>query len=356
MNKLSIATVMVLGLWLLTGCGSGEIQKEKKVRPVKTMVVGGIADIADKGFPGVTKENQESELSFRIDGPIITYNVVEGAKVKKGELIAEIDSRDYKVTVQSTKARYDQAKSEADRYHRLWKKGSVSENDYELKLATFQEAEATWIDAKNALKDTKLFAPYSGFYGPKLVDLGEEVRQKQAVASIVDLSVVEVTTIIPEQLAIQFRNFESYKVRIETYSDVVFSATLKEFEKKSTPEGFPLHLILDHANNPDDESQLKVSAGMSCRVTIKLKKTSSDEKSIIIPITAVFEGDTDENPAVWIIDPETMTVKKQSVVFGDIVGNDAIKIEEGLSAGQQIVIAGVQRLTEGDTVRILESN
>ena len=215
-------------------------------------------------------------------------------------------------------------------------------------------AEANLEDAKNALIDTKLYAPYTAFYGPELVNLGEEVRPKQPITTLVDLSVIEVTTTIPEQLAVQLFNFESYEVRIETYPDMVFKATLKELEKKPTPEGYPLHLILDHTNKPG--SKYKVAAGMSCRVTIVLNKPEDEKGKIIIPITAVFESDKDDNTAVWVINTADNTVKKQNVVVGDIVGNDAIQITEGLTMGQQIVVAGVHRLTDGDKIKILESN
>ena len=137
---------------------------------------------------------------------------------------------------------------------------------------------------------------------------------------------------------------------------MVFSATLKELEKKPTAEGYPLHLFLDHVNNPNDPDQVKVSAGMSCRVNIIMTQTQDDEGRVIIPITAVFERDSDDNTAVWIINPENNTVEKQNVVIGDIIGNDAIQIVEGLTFGQQIVVAGVHRLTEGDKVNILELN
>ena len=299
----------------------------------------------------MTKETQESEMSFRVDGPIVKIKVIEGAKVKKGALIAEIDSRDYKVKLQSTEARYNQTKAESDRFYRLWKKGSVAKNDYERRFANFLEAEAAWEDAKNALSDTKLYAPYTGFFGPKMVDVGTEVRPKQTITTIVDLSVIEVNTTIPEQLAVQFLNFDKYDVIIETYPDMVFTATLKELEKKPTAEGYPLHLFLDHVNK--SSNQTKVSAGMSCRVNIILKQTG-EEGNIIIPITAVFEGDSENSMAVWIIEPENNTVTKHNVVVGDVVGNDNIHIVEGLSIGQHIVIAGVQRLTEGDKVNILE--
>lgn len=347
--------VTVATIFLLSSCGPEEKESIKRIRPVKSMIIGDIGDVSGNGFPGVTKEYRDSEMSFRVDGPIIKYNVVEGAQIKKGALIAEIDPRDYKVTLLSAKARYDQAKSEADRFFRLWKKGSVSKNAYERRFANYLEAEAAWQDAKNALNDTKLYAPYTGFFGPKLTELGEEVRRKQAIATIVDLSVVEVITIIPEQLAIQILNFDKYEVRLETYPDIVFNASLKELEKKPTPEGFPLHLFLEHVNNQNDRTQVKVAAGMSCRVKI-IMKTSGIKNNIIIPITAVFEGDIDDNTTVWLIDPDSNTVKKQNVIMGDIVGNDAIQIVEGLSNGQQIVVAGVHRLNEGDQINILETN
>ena len=357
MKNLVIAITFLAAITMLAGCRSEEVEKKEIVRPVKSMVIGGNSDPTGKGFPGVTKESKESEISFRVGGPIIKYNVVEGAQVKKGALIAEIDPRNFRIDVQSTEARYNQTKAESDRFYRLWQKGSVAKNDYDRKYANYLEAKADWEDAKNALKDTKLYAPYTGFYGPKLAQLGDKVNVRQSITTLVDLSVIEVNTTIPEQLAVQFLNFDKYEVRLETYPDIVFNATLKELEKKPTPEGFPLHLYLDHVNKQDNKT--KVPAGMSCRVNIILKETSDEMTKIIIPITAVFEGDLDKSTTVWVIDPDNNTVTKQNVVVGDLVGNDAILITEGLALGQQIVSAGVHRLKEGDKVNnidILKSN
>jgi len=351
-KKITLILTLII-LFVLSSCGSKEKEIKKQIRPVKSMIIGDMGDASGKGFPGVTKETQESEMSFRIGGPIVKYNVIEGASIKKGALIAEIDPRDYRVTVQATKARYDQTKAESERFYRLWQKGSVAKNDYERRFANYLEAESAWKDALNALKDTKLYAPYSGFYGPKLANLGEEVRPKQAITTLVDLSVIEVNTTIPEQLAVQFMNFESFEVVIESYPDMVFNATLKELEKKSTPEGFPLHLVLDHVNSIS--SEYKVPAGMSCRVNINLKSTKELGDRIVIPVTAVFEDNAGDQPVVWIINSETSTVSKTNVEIGELVGNDAIQIVDGLSNGQQIVVAGVHRLTENDKVNILDT-
>ncbi|MCK5691673.1 MAG: efflux RND transporter periplasmic adaptor subunit, partial [Bacteroidales bacterium] len=192
MNKLTIVSAVLTGFLLMSSCGSKEVPTKEKVRPVKSLVIGDLGDPTGKGFPGATKETQESEMSFRVSGPIVKLNVVEGARVRSGALIAELDPRDYQVKVQSTEARYNQTKAESDRFYRLWEKGSVAKNDYERRFANYLEAEAAWEDAKNALTDTKLYAPYSGFFGRKLAELGEEVTPNQVITSIVDLSVIEV--------------------------------------------------------------------------------------------------------------------------------------------------------------------
>lgn len=352
MNRLTLLAFAILAL-MLGSCKSKEEPKPPKIRPVKSIIIGNVSDATGKGFPGVTKESQESELSFRVGGPIIKLNVVQGARVQKGALVAEVDPRDYIVNLKATEARYNQTKAESDRYYRLWQKGSVAKNDYERKFANYLEAEAAWNDAKNALKDTKLYSPYDGFFGPKLADLGEDVKPNEPVTTVVDLSVIEVNTTIPEQLAVLIQSFDTYEVEIETYPGKVFSATLKELEKKPTAEGFPLHLFLNHKNNPNDTEQLKVSAGMSCRVNILLKQQEGANSKIIIPVAAVFEADNDDKPSVWIIG-ENQTVAKQDIVVGAFTGNDAIEVTEGLKMGQQIVTAGVYRLNEGDKIKILE--
>jgi RND family efflux transporter MFP subunit len=352
MKKLIYLFPVVVIALLLSACGSEKAPKKEVIRPVKAMLVGSAVDLAGKGYPATTKASQESEVSFRVGGPLTKINVVEGAKVSKGAIIAEIDARDYKIAEQSARARHEQTKAESDRYERLWKKGSVAKNDYDRKKAVYLEAKAAWEDAKNDLKDTKLRAPFTGYYGAKLVDIGQDVKAKQPITTISNLSVIEVATTIPEQLAVKFKNFDSYEVIFDTYSGQVFKATLKEMGKVPTSEGYPLRLYLVR-----DSKAPKVTAGMSCRVNIKLKNVDDNDKQMVIPIAAVFEGETDNTPSVWILEgTDVYTVKKQPVKLGGFAGKDLVKIESGLEPGEQIVVAGAKRLVEGQKVKILNQS
>ena len=340
-------------LFFISGCKEKEKAKEDLLRPVKILIVSSDINALGKGYPASTKAKKEIDVSFRVgDAPIIEYNVVEGALVTKGELIAAIDPGDYQIAVQSAKARYNQTKAEADRYERLWKKGSVAKNDYDRKYANSQQALARLNEARNNLAYTKIYAPFTGYYGAKNADIGDVVSPNQPITKLYDLSGIEVVTTIPEQLAVRFRQFEKYEITFETYPSRVFAADLKNMEKTPTPEGYKLHLNLNYQNNPDNPASPKISAGMSCRVDIALQSTGKTDH-FIVPIGAVFEGETDNTPSVWIINKD-YTVKKQNVVFDGFSGSDHIKIKSGLKAGQLIVAAGAKRLIEGQKVKILD--
>ena len=341
-----------------TACSDEDPVKEEIIRPVKAMVIGTASDLAEQGYPGTSKATQESEISFRVGGPLIKVNVVEGAIVKKGDIVAEIDPRDYKIAEQSARARYEQAKSEAERYKRLWEKGSVAKNDYDIKNANYMEAKAAWEDAVNDLKDTKLRAPFDGVYGPKLVDVGEVVKPEQAITTLSNLGVIEIATTIPEQLAVKYHDFESFEVVFDAFPKTVFTASLKEMGKVPTAEGFPLRLYLDYKHDKNNPDQPKLSAGMSCRVIIKLKNKGDSNGIFVVPTGAVFEADVDKSPSVWLIEKsdsaEIYTVKKQHVVLDGFAGKNTVNIKSGLKAGDRIVTAGAKRLVEGQKVKILK--
>ena len=97
---------------------------------------------------------------------------------------------------------------------------------------------------------------------------------------------------------------------------------------------------------------------MSCRVNIKLKNSGDDNGSMVVPLTAVFEADTDNVPSVRILNKtdndDIYTVKKQHVKLNGFVGKDNVKIVEGLKAGQKIVTAGTKRLSGNQKVKILD--
>lgn len=342
--------IFYIPLLALLSCGGSPEEKPEQIRPVKAVQVMSASDQFSKGFPSITKETREVELSFRISGPLVFLNAEVGQKFNKGELIAEVDPRDFKIDLAAKEGRRAQAKAEEQRYNNLHKKGSVSKNEYDIKLAAYLEANSAFEDAVNALKDTKLYAPFNGYIGKKLIENFQDVRAKETILTALDLSYLEVLTHIPENLAIFYPQFSSYKVHFDAYPGKVFDATLKEAGKTPEAAGYPLTLILDYKVGVNPE--YRIAPGFTCRVDVVLEN-DLDNESHIIPVTAVFEGDTDKGASVWILNKESNTISKKTVQVGSLISNNAIEIISGISPGEWVVSAGVHQLVEGQKVKQL---
>jgi len=106
-------------------------QQKETIRTVKVASAENYGEVKTATFPGKVKPASEVNLAFRISGPIAKIHVREGQFVRKGELLAEMDQRDYQLQLAATEAEYTQIKAEAERVIKLYEKQSVSENDYD---------------------------------------------------------------------------------------------------------------------------------------------------------------------------------------------------------------------------------
>lgn len=338
---------------LLYSCGSDE-KIEEIIRPVKVMEVSNVYDYQLKDFSAVTQETQESQISFRVSGPLIKLLVDEGQKVKKGQLIAEIDPRDFEINLMAKEAKYEQTKATKDRFEVLYKKDAVSKNELDLRVANYLQAKSNYEDAKNALSDTKLRAQFSGFIDKKFVENFDQVNAGQVIVTMIDVSVMEVKFYIPENIAVQFRKFSTAKARFEVYPGVEFSTTLKEVGKKAESEGFPVTLYLDHKNLKDGEHL--IGPGMSCVVNLILKEEPLQEEAsvVYVPFESIFSAGNEELPSVWVVNKISMTVSKKNISVGEMVLQDYVQVLSGLNSGEVVVTAGVSQLQEAQKIKFIE--
>ena len=164
------------GLITLFGaCQRSKVPREVKNVTVKTDTVEAHEGELSIVYPGKVYAASDISLSFRVAGPIIAVLPEEGAFVKKGQLLAEIDPRDYKIQLAATEAEYKQIKGEAERVMELYKRGSIAINDYEKAVYGLKQITAKYEAHKNALRDTRLLAPFDGYVQKRFYDAHETV-------------------------------------------------------------------------------------------------------------------------------------------------------------------------------------
>lgn len=352
---------------LLSSCGKEkEKAPEKKVvRPVKIMTITSAEDAFKRKLPGKVRAALRVDLAFQVNGPLIELPVDEGQKAKKGQLLARIDPKDYRVDLRNAEGRLanaqavlQRAKSEYNRILRIRKAdpGAVSQTMVDRKLeavdrgkADIKSLKAAVDDAKNQLDYTYLRAPFSGVIATRHVDNFQEVRAKQPIVTLDDISHIEILIDVPEIMMATIREGAVSAVsEFAAAPGKQYEVSLKEYSTRADPRTQTYRVVLTMPTPKD----IRILPGMTATVigTASNQKEASDLS--VIPAIAVFADDVG-NSNVWVVDRENMTVHRRKVTTGDLTGTDSIQITAGLKTDEMIAITGITQLREGMQVRDL---
>lgn len=337
--------ILLFCLAAAVGCNNHEAETNEIRRKVKLATVCQADSVEYRSYSGIINEKSEVGLAFRVAGPIQQIAVDEGDYVRKGQLVARIDPRDYEIQLKAAQGQYEKVKAEAVRVIELRERNSVAGNDYDKAVAGLKMAEANLEHAKDQLNDTKLLAPFSGYIQEVNYEEGEMVDAGMPVVSLIDLTGYEVEVDIPVSLYLQKENFVAFTGEQPSVLDKTFPLELANFSKKANNNQlYTLQLKLDPAANSD------LAPGMNTGVTITLK--TGLKNKLCVPLNAVYEKSGDS--FVWIYQPDKGVVNSRKVTAGQLTGNNLITITSGVKAGEQVVSAGVHQLQENQEVEILE--
>jgi RND family efflux transporter MFP subunit len=314
------------------------------VRTVKTDTVHVYGESPVSSFPGKIKAAADVNLSFKVAGPVAAVHVGEGAFVRKGQTLAEIDARDYKVQLSATEAEYLQIKAEAERIIELHKSGSVTPNNYDKAVYGLKQITAKYEAHQNALADTKLLAPFDGYVQKRFFGAGETVGAGMPILSMIDAGCPEVEINIPSAEFIKRDRFETFTCTVDIYPDKVFTLDLLGIAQKANMNQlYTLRLKFRSGE------QAMPSPGMVTMVGISYKTESSEQ--VLIPYSALFESNS--TSSVWVYNPASRTVSARAIKPYELFTNGTIVVSEGLKAGEIVVSAGVHSLQEGEQVKLL---
>ena len=117
-NFFRMRIIPILAIALLAGACSRKTPAPAVVRPVKVATAAG-AGLIDKDFAGMATPDDAVNLAFKVAGQVLDVPVSQGAGVKKGELLAELDPRDIELQVAATRSAFEETRSQQQRMQRL---------------------------------------------------------------------------------------------------------------------------------------------------------------------------------------------------------------------------------------------
>ena len=363
----------VMLILFFTACGKKEeAVTEEVIRPIKTTIVAAGADSTGITLPGKVRAAQRVELAFKeVGGRLIELPIAgrEGQQVKDGDLLARIDPRDFQTKLRNVQGRLkeaiaslDLANAEYDRVKRIQQQdpGAISGVDIDRKREAvnamqgrIKSLKAEVAAARDRLNYTHLKAPFTGLIARRYVDNFQNVKPKEPILALEDISHVELLIDVAENVMAVARNEGEEALNsvaeFPTAPGKKFPLELKEYGTKADQATQTYQVVLQM---PQPEG-ISILPGMTATVTVSLARNAVMGKAFVIPAIAVL-AEPDGKSFVWVVDTKQMSVRKQKVKVGMISGSENIDVTEGLEGGETIAVAGILQLQEGMKVRLWE--
>ena len=231
------------------------LTKLKKTRPPVNVVTLDLVPmpIRDRlNLPAVVEPWVKLQLVAEVDGKVTEKAVQEGETVNKGDIIAKIDSRDYKNAFQSAKSNHDLALADLKRLKKLYKQKVTPQSQLDNAAAMVENTKALMDNAALDLERCMIKAPISGVVNRLWVEKGQYLNVADPVAEILQIERVKVRVGIPESDVDAVRRVIHFKVRIDALGGRIFSAKKYFLSRTADPMArlYNLDLALD---NPQGE-------------------------------------------------------------------------------------------------------
>ena len=351
--------LVVASLTLLGGC-DGPPAKQPEVRPVRTVSVDPKPIDDDRQAIGEVRARYESDLGFRVSGKVVARLVDIGVSVKKSDVLARLDEQEYRNRLKSAEADIvaaeavlEEARGAEGRLRQLLATGTTTRANYETSLKNLRSAEAKLDSAKAArdlakdqLSYADLIAEFDGIVTAVGAEPGQVVNIGQMIVRLARPTDKDAVFAIAESA---FRGQPSGgqrpEVTVALLSNPNISAdgVVREVAPVADPATRTYQVKVTLKDPPE---QMRFGASVIGRLKVATAPV------VVLPATALFDkaGQT----AVWVVDAATGVVSLKPVVVSRYE-TDRVVLSSGLAKGDVVVTAGVNRLREGQKVRLAET-
>lgn len=345
----------------LAGCSRPEPPPEP-VRAVKLLTVGASEVQAQRLFAADVRARVESRLGFRVGGKLVQRHVELGQAVRAGQLLAQLDARDYRLAVQAAQAQVaaattqrDLAQADYERFAQLKAQNFISGAELDRRRATAQAAQAQLTQALaqansqgNQEHYTQLRADADGVVTAIEAEPGQVLELGQTVLRLAQDGARDAVFAVPEDLVSQLRVGQEVAVRpwgAAAEGAAKLRATVRDIAASADPvtRTFTVKAALSGSPLPPLGATLTVYPNAFAPRGVQ---------ALRLPTSALWAQG--QQTAVWVFDAASSTVRAQVIEVAQVDGNEVL-VRAGLQAGAQVVATGVHVLAPGQKVSIYQA-
>src|SRR5262245_52794393 len=343
---------------VLAACRPEPESSAPEARPVRTVTVvkREVGEVLT--FTGRIEAENETRLSFRIGGRMVERSANVGNRVEPGQVVARLEPlnelnalRSAQAAVAAAEAQFSEAKSNYERQKFLVVRDVASRAQYERAEQTLETARAQLDSAQAQLKVaqdqvsfTELKADAAGIVVAVAVEPGEVVQAGQLIIRVAPKSGRDAVFDVPAQVLRSAPSDPPVRVGLTDDPAVTTVGRVREVSPQADPVTRTFEVKVGLTDPP---------ASMRLGATVIGQVQFDTAPTIEIPATALTKAS--QQPAVWVVDPSTLTVSLRNVEV--LRHNPAtVAVSKGLESGEIVVIAGTQALHPGQKTRLLGSS
>jgi len=345
---LIVLIILILAIaWVLIGnkktLEKEELLSESEVEVLPVMVDEIIrTELHERfTFSGILKPEKELMVISQTQGEVKEVRFELGDYVEKGSLIVQVDNEMLAAQFKVAEANYEKAKKDIERFEKMAEVDGVTRDQLEKMQLNLKNSEAQYITVRKRLGDTSIEAPFTGHINQMFTKKGSMLGPGAPVFEIV--------------------NIDRFKMSIKCSEDEIIHIN-KGMNVIIKPKS------LDDVELKGKVTKVSVSADMAQQYTIEISIGQSSDQHLKGGMVAVVEILGSENYDIITVNKNNILTSNgkdyvyrvvdqtaiQTEVFTGISVNDNIEIKEGLNVGDQVVTSGLNLLSDGKKVKIVE--
>jgi membrane fusion protein (multidrug efflux system) len=316
--------------------GAGRVTQVTAVASVMRPFTDNIEALGSaKGIQSVNLSANNTELvtSVRFD---------DGAYVHRGDILVQLKSTEEAADVSQARAAVDVAQSNYNRYNTLAQAGFLAPAAMDQYRSALEQARATLAAAQSRQADRVIRAPFAGRLGLTDIAPGALISPGATIVTLDDVSTVRVDFDVPDRYLPVLHLNGPIQARPDPYPTRVVSGRISDIDTRIDPN---THAIRARAEFANADSSLV--PGMLMHVLIE----NGQRQAVALPESAV-QSQSDQSFVYVIAHQGGRTIARQTPVTVGANENGFVEIREGLPAGAQVVLDGLDRVEPDAPVRV----
>jgi membrane fusion protein (multidrug efflux system) len=318
----------------------GAAQQQPVSVEVSAVVVRTLID--DVSAVGTLVSNQSVILHPEVAGRVAAIHFRDGSAVRRGEILIELDAAVQAAELQQARAESTLAESNARRIEDLFARKFVSSSARDEARARLEVARASVALAQARLERTRVRAPFDGIVGIRKVNVGDYVRDSDALINIEDIAALKLDFRLPELYLGRVGVGQELEVSSDVLPDETFPAEIAAIDPQLDADG---RAVLLRARLDNTHGRLR--PGVFARVRVLIERR---DDVLLVPEAALVPA---PGRTQFVFRVEDGRARRVEIKTG-LRRAAEVEVVTGLAPGDRIVVAGQLKLRDGDPVTVVQ--